>query len=88
MATSKLRKKMHQYTISNGKMVGNFEELYKDFKDPFLQSEKEKFETSKKAILNYCQLLQHDKKKHKQSADNLRHVYAYMPTYIYIYIYI
>ena len=63
MATSKLRKKMHQYTISNGKMVGNFEELYKDFKDPFLQSEKEKFETSKKAILNYCQFLQHGKKR-------------------------
>ena len=69
MATSKLRKKMHQYTISNGKMVGNFEELYKDFKDPFLQSEKEKFETSKKAILNYCQLLQHGKKRNLKTLE-------------------
>ena len=63
MKISKIRKKMHQYTISNGKMIGNFEELYKDFKDPFLQTKKEKFETSKKAIINYCQLLQFNKKK-------------------------
>ena len=44
----KVRNKMHQYTISKGKMIGNFEGLYKDFKDPFLQTQKEKFETSKK----------------------------------------
>ena len=44
----KIRNKMHQYTISKGKMIGNFEGLYKDFKDPFLQTQKEKFETSKK----------------------------------------
>lgn len=54
---------MHKYTISNGKMIGNFEGLYKDFKDPFLQTQKEKFETSKKAIINYCQLLQYTRKK-------------------------
>ena len=54
---------MHKYTISNGKMIGNFEGLYKDFKDPFLQTQKEKFETSKKAIVNYCQLLQYTRKK-------------------------
>ena len=63
MKTSKLRKKMHQYTIYNGKLIGNFEGLYKDFKDPFLQTKKEKFETSKKAIINYCQLLQYERKK-------------------------
>ena len=63
MKTSKLRKKMHQYTIYNGKLIGNFEDLYKDFKDPFMQTKKEKFETSKKAIINYCQLLQYKRKK-------------------------
>ena len=63
MKKSKLRNKMHQYTIYNGKLIGDFENLYKDFKDPFLQSKKEKFETSKKAIINYCQLLQYKRKK-------------------------
>ena len=42
MKITKLRKKMHQYTISNGKMVGDFEGLYKNFKDPFLQTKKRK----------------------------------------------
>tara|TARA_B100001121_G_C18658437_1_gene607625 strand:+ start:584 stop:1216 length:633 start_codon:yes stop_codon:yes gene_type:complete len=63
MKVSKIRKKMHQYTIYNGKMIGDFEGLYKNFKDPFIQTKKEKFETSKKAIINYCQLLQSENKK-------------------------
>ena len=54
---------MHKYTICNGKFIGDFEGLYKNFNDPFLQSKKEKFETSKKAIINYCELLQSEKKK-------------------------
>ena len=62
MKISKLRKKMHQYTIDNGKLIGNFEGLYKDFKDLFT-NKKEKFETSKRAIINYCLLLQHERKK-------------------------
>lgn len=69
MAITKLRKKMHQYTISDGKLIGNFEALYKDFKDPFLQTQKEKFETSKKAIINYCQLLQYGKKKNLKTLE-------------------
>ena len=44
----KNKKKMHQYTIYNEKMIGDFEGLYKNFKDPFVQTKKEKFETSKK----------------------------------------
>ena len=63
MTLSKIRKKMHQYTIYKGKMIGDFEGLYKNFKDPFVQTKKEKFETSKKVIINYCQLIQSDKKK-------------------------
>ena len=63
MGVSKIRNKMHQYTIYKGKLIGDFEGLYKDFKDPFLQSKKEKFETTKKVIINYCQLLQNSNKK-------------------------
>jgi len=54
---------MHKYTIYNGKLVGDFEGLYRNFKDPFAQSRKEKFETSKAAIINYCNLLQEKQKK-------------------------
>ena len=54
---------MHQYTIYDGKMIGDFEGLYKNFKDPFIQTKKEKFETSKKIIINYCQLLQSKRNK-------------------------
>ena len=69
MTQSKLRKKMHQYTISDGKFIGNFEGLYKDFKDPFLQTKKEKFETSKKAIINYCQLLQYNNNRNLKTLE-------------------
>ena len=58
------KNKMHEYTIHNGKFIGKFEELYKDFKDPFAQTKIEKFETTKKIILNYCQMIK-DKKKIK-----------------------
>jgi len=63
MKSINVRKKMHRFTISNGKMIGDFEGLYKNFKDPFVQTKKEKFETSKKAIINYCQLLQSKRNK-------------------------
>ena len=54
---------MHKYTICNGKLIGNFEGLYRSFKDPFNQSKKGKFETSKAAIINYANLLQEKRKK-------------------------
>jgi len=66
---NKIRKKMHKYTICNGKFIGDFEGLYKNFNDPFLQSKKEEFETSKKAIINYCELLQSVKKKKLKSVE-------------------
>lgn len=68
--TKEIRKKMYEFTICNGKMVGDFEGLYKKFKDPFLQSKKEKFETSKKAIINYCELIK-DKYKGKKKITTL-----------------
>tara|TARA_B110000037_G_C17048983_1_gene476907 strand:+ start:740 stop:895 length:156 start_codon:yes stop_codon:yes gene_type:complete len=48
---------MHQYTIFKGKLIGDFEGLYKDFKDPSLQTQKEKFETSKKVIINHFYII-------------------------------
>tara|TARA_Y100000590_G_scaffold451151_1_gene591999 strand:+ start:143 stop:769 length:627 start_codon:yes stop_codon:yes gene_type:complete len=60
---NKIKKKMYSYTISNGKMVGDFEGYYKNFKDPFFQTKKEKFETSKRAIVNYCKLIKNKSKK-------------------------
>ena len=54
---------MHQYTIFKGKLIGDFEGLYKDFKDPSLQTQKEKFETSKKIITNYCEMIKNKQKK-------------------------
>ncbi len=36
----KNKKKMHEYTIFNGKLIGDFEGLYRSFKDPFTQSKK------------------------------------------------
>lgn len=59
----KNKKEMHKYTIHNGKLIGDFEGLYRSFKDPFTQLKKEKFETSKAAIVNYCNLLQEKRKK-------------------------
>ena len=53
----KIRNKMHQYTIFKGKLIGDFEGLYKDFKDPSLQTQKEKFETSKKVIINHFYII-------------------------------
>ena len=55
---------MNRYNIYNVKFIGKFEELYKDFKDPFAQTKIEKFETTKKIILNYCQMIK-DKNKNK-----------------------
>ena len=59
----KVRNKMHRHTIFKGKMIGDFEGLYKDFKNPFLQTKKEKFETSKKVIINYCEMIKNKQKK-------------------------
>ena len=48
MTVSKIRKKMHQYTIYDGKMIGDFEGLYKNFKDPFTQTKKKNLRLQKK----------------------------------------
>jgi len=38
----KVKHKMYRYTIFKGKMIGDFEGLYKEFKNPFLQIKKRK----------------------------------------------
>ena len=48
MKITKLRKKMHQYTISNGKMVGDFEGLYKILKTRFFKLKKKNLKHLKK----------------------------------------
>ena len=55
---------MHRFTISNGKMIGDFEGLYKNFKVPFYNQKKKSLKLPK-AIINYCQLIQSKKKKLK-----------------------
>ena len=64
---NKFQKKKHsmmsKYTINNGKFIGKFEELYKKFDNPFLQTEMEKYETTKKIILNYVNELKDKNKK-------------------------
>lgn len=54
---------MSNYVFYKGKFKGKFEELYKNIKCPFNQVEQEKFETSKKAIINYCEMISYNKKK-------------------------
>ena len=55
-----------KFTFNKGKMIGDFEGYYRNFENPFLQTEKEKFETSKKAIINYCQMLKSKSKRKKK----------------------
>lgn len=50
------------YVIKEGKFIGEFEEMYKDFDDPWHQITRERFSSEKAVGLN---LLQHLKKKFK-----------------------
>ena len=63
MTKNNLHKQMSKFTIFNGKFIGEFETLYKKFNNPFLQTELEKNETTKKIIINYCERLKEQKKK-------------------------
>jgi SAM-dependent methyltransferase len=46
------------YVISNGKLVGEFEEMYRDFEDPWEQTTRERFRSEKAVALNLLQQLQ------------------------------
>lgn len=56
----KLKKKhgrYQDYVIKDGRLVGEFEEMYRDHADPWLQSTREAFSTEKAAALNLLQRL-------------------------------
>ena len=42
----------HDYVIKDGKFVGEFEEMYKDYEDPWMQSEQPNRYSRKMAIMN------------------------------------
>jgi hypothetical protein len=41
--------------IKDGKLVGKFEDAYRDFEDPYGQTTKEAFEPSKALVINACE---------------------------------
>ena len=49
--------KYQDYVIKDGKLVGEFEQMYKDFEDPWEQSEREKFASEKAVCVNLIESL-------------------------------
>ena len=45
------------YNIKDGKLVGEFEQLYKDYADPWEQSTREQYTSEKAVALNLIQKL-------------------------------
>ena len=45
-------KKYQDYVIRDGKFIGEFEEMYQDFDNPWYQSERELFKSEKAVVLN------------------------------------
>jgi SAM-dependent methyltransferase len=48
----KTKKSYHDYVIKNGKFIGKFEEMYRDFEDPWMQSQQPNRYSRKMAIMN------------------------------------
>lgn len=55
---SKKHDRYQDYVIRDGRLVGEFEEMYRDHPDPWHQSQREAFSTEKMATLNLLQRLQ------------------------------
>ena len=49
--------KYQDYVIKEGKLVGEFEQMYQDFEDPWEQSEREKFASEKAVHVNLIESL-------------------------------
>ena len=49
--------KYQDYVIKDGKLVGEFEQMYQDFEDPWEQSEREKFASEKAVCVNLIESL-------------------------------
>jgi SAM-dependent methyltransferase len=48
------------YVIRDGRLIGEFEQLYRDFKDPWLEASSEQFASDKAAAINLlCRLREH-----------------------------
>jgi SAM-dependent methyltransferase len=56
---SKKYSRYQDYVIKEGKLVGEFDEMYKDFDDPWHQSTREVFASEKAVGLNLLQHLKH-----------------------------
>lgn len=53
-----LAKTYHHYVIKDGKFIGNFEQLYRDFEDPWHQSKDEHINNSRRNMaLSWCERL-------------------------------
>jgi 2-polyprenyl-3-methyl-5-hydroxy-6-metoxy-1,4-benzoquinol methylase len=52
--------KNQDYVIKDGKLVGKFEEMYKDQDDPWCQTTREKYASEKAVALNLLQRLKDD----------------------------
>lgn len=50
-------KKYQDYVIKDGKLVGEFEQMYQDFEDPWQQSEREMFASEKAVCVNLIKSL-------------------------------
>ena len=50
-------KRYQDYVIKDGKLVGEFEEMYQDFDDPWEQSERERFASEKAVCINLIESL-------------------------------
>ena len=55
-----MTERYQDYVIKDGQFVGRFEEMYKKFSDPWEQTTREQFDSSKALILNSCQKLRAD----------------------------
>ena len=53
------------YVIKDGKLIGKFEDAYKEFDDPFGQTRKEVFEPTKALVLNACERIRSETKANR-----------------------
>lgn len=63
------------YVIRDGKLIGEFEQMYIDYEDPWLQSSREKYSSERAIAINWCQSLSgnHDKLKVLELGCGLGH---------------
>lgn len=55
----------HDYVIKDGKFIGEFESMYRDFEDPWEQNTKERWASDKIITLNWCERFKEEYKKNR-----------------------